>query len=183
MVKKHIILIILLILANFVYSQIDSLEFDQRKCDIYGLRHWDNSPIFDKSAKNDFEKLFEFIQENLVYPATAKADKIEGQVFVEFWIDTTGVTSEHKIIKSVRQDLDDEVLRVARLIKFDVPAHCYNGKPIGICWQFPIRFRLDDPEFLFYRPSDKDESGRKKKSKDGGDSSKVIDNKKRNNGL
>jgi len=133
----------------------------QRNCDASRLpfSHPEKEfPIFDKSAKNDFEKLFYFLAENLKYPESAKADKIEGQVFVQFWIDTLGFTSEHKIIQSVRQDLDDEALRVAKLIKYDVPAKNYYNEPMGMCYQLSFRFFLEDekkPLRNVYRQSDK----------------------------
>ncbi|MCL2168353.1 MAG: energy transducer TonB [Lentimicrobiaceae bacterium] len=133
----------------------------QGNCDTTPHRDWYDFPIFDKSAPNDFEKLNEFLKENLNYPETAKADKVEGMVFVEYWIDTLGFTTEHKIIQSVRQDLDDEALRVTKLIKYDVPAK-NNGKPIGICYMRPIRFRLSDPEFLLFKKSEKDKEKSKK---------------------
>jgi TonB family protein len=118
--------------------------FCQINCDtIFGPR-WYDPPIFEHSKIEGWDKFFEFLQTNLIYPETAKEDKVEGQVFVAFWVDTNGYTSEHTIVKSVRQDLDDEVLRVAKLIKFDVPAKNVNGKPIGICYQVPFRFTLDD---------------------------------------
>jgi TonB family protein len=117
----------------------------QSKCDsIIPFSHPEKElPIFDKSAKNDFEKLYEFLMENLNYPETAKADKVEGQVFVQFEIDINGFTIDHRIIQSIRQDLDDEALRVAKLIKYDVPAKNYYDEPIGMCFTLPIRFKLD----------------------------------------
>ncbi len=82
-----------------------------------------------------------FIVETLRYSATAKKDRIEGRVFVRFWVDTLGYTAEHKITKGIRADLDEEALRVARLIKFDKPA-MNRGKPIGIWFHLPIAFKL-----------------------------------------
>lgn len=87
--------------------------------------------------------IISFISKNLKYPETAKKDKVEGQVIIRFWIDTLGYTSEHKIIKGLRADLDKEALRVSKLIKFDKPA-MNNNKPIGICYQVIISFRLKD---------------------------------------
>jgi len=145
MVRDHVILIVLLLLAHSSYCQIDDDNALVRNCDSPFHHSGINFPTFDENyPENDIKKLYEFIFENLTYPETAKTDKIEGTVFVEFWVDTNGFTSEHKVVVSVRQDLDDEALRVAKLIKFDMPAHYHNGKPIGICWQFPIRFFLDD---------------------------------------
>ncbi|MDY9919534.1 MAG: energy transducer TonB [Proteiniphilum sp.] len=89
----------------------------------------------------EIKDINKFINENLRYPESAKKDRIEGKIFVSFWIDTLGYTSEHKITKGIRPDLDEEALRVARLIKFDKPA-INRGKPIGICFQLPITFRL-----------------------------------------
>ena len=45
----------------------------------------------------------------------------------------------HRVIKGVREDLDVEALRVAKLIKFDKPA-MNNNEPIGVCFQVGILF-------------------------------------------
>jgi TonB family protein len=159
MVRNHIILIILLLSANFSYCQIDNNDnLVNYRCDsVRPFSHPEALPIFDKNFPNALEKFYDFIMENLVYPETAKADKIEGQVFIQFWIDTNGYTCEHKIIEGIRQDLDDEVLRIAKLIKFDVPAK-NQGKAVGMCWSFPVRFTLDNkkPSRSIFERSEKD---------------------------
>lgn len=99
-------------------------------------------PIFDKESPS-IDRMLRFITENIKYPKTAEKDKIEGKVFVEFWIDTAGFTREHKIIKGIRGDLDKEALRVAKLIKFDEPAK-NQGKPVGICYTLPVSFSLSE---------------------------------------
>jgi TonB family protein len=114
----------------------------QNKCDsIHMFPTPEELPIFDKSFPNDINKLYEFIWTVLRYPATARADNIIGDVLVQFWVDTTGFTIEHRIIQSVRQDLDDEVLRIAKLIKFDIPAK-NSGNLIGTCLTLPVRFQI-----------------------------------------
>lgn len=97
-------------------------------------------PILNKGQLS-FEGIQAFLTENIKYPETAIKDKIEGKVFVEFWIDTAGFTHEHKIVKGVREDLDNEALRVAKLIKFDEPAK-NRGKPISMFFTLPISFDL-----------------------------------------
>jgi TonB family protein len=167
MVKNHVILIVLLLSTNFAHSQITDNENQRGKCDQEFHSSWIEFPIFDKSSSSesgDFGNIAEFLRVNLIYPETAKTAKVEGQVFVEFWIDTLGFTNEHKIIQSVRQDLDDEVLRVVKLIKFDEPAKVHKGgKSIGMCFTLPVTFRLSDPEFLLYKQSDKDKGKYKRK--------------------
>ena len=127
----------------------------QINCDSIFITHYFDPPIFDKSAKNDFKSLNEFIKANLNYPQKAKEDKIEGVVFVQFWIDTNGYTSEHKVIQSVRQDLDAEALRVAKLIKYNIPAKNANGKPIGLCYILPIKFSLSEEKCKYLKKPNK----------------------------
>ncbi len=75
------------------------------------------------------------------YPLSAEIDKTEGAVWVTFCIDTCGRTSNHKVIKGVRFDLDEEALRVSKLIIFDEPAK-NRGVPILYRSTIPIRFEL-----------------------------------------
>jgi len=110
--------------------------------DIYMFKH---HPVFDKTnPKYEFENIYRFIRENITYPETAIVDKVEGKVVITFWIDTLGYTSEHKVSIGVREDLDNEALRVFKLLKYDIPAKNNYGKPIGICFSLPIHFRLED---------------------------------------
>jgi TonB family protein len=119
----------------------------QRNCDSFFFPCWLDPPIFDKtsnSAQSDLKKLSDFIAANLTYSQKAKEDKIEGTVVITFWVDTIGNTSEHKISEGVREDLDNEALRVAKLIKFDVPAKNVYGNSVGFCLSVPIRFLLNE---------------------------------------
>ena len=99
-------------------------------------------PVFNRKLSGSKE-FNEFVVENLKYPKTAIEDKIEGRVIVEFWIDTFGITCDHRIIRGVRKDLDDEALRVVKLLKFDTPA-TNGGKLVGMCFKVPITFSLSE---------------------------------------
>lgn len=107
-----------------------------------------NDAIFsDKYSKypaynNGMKGLFEFIRANLVYPQTAIDDSIEGRVYIEYIVDTLGYTSNHKIIRGVREDIDNEALRVARLIKYDKPAFSWRDEPVECVYYLPINFTL-----------------------------------------
>lgn len=129
MVKKALLLIACICLG------INIVVLSQNKCDSFYV-------FFGTPEELPKLDVFKFLSETLQYPETAKNDKLEGTVFIEFWIDSLGNTSEHRITKSVRLDLDEEALRVARLIKYDKPA-MNRGKPIGTCYQLPFSFRLE----------------------------------------
>lgn len=85
--------------------------------------------------------LHKFVKKHLQYPPVASRDTLEGKVYVEFIVDTNGLTSCHKIIKGIRLDMDEEALRVTRLIKFDRPA-MQRGQPVEMKYYFPIVFEL-----------------------------------------
>ena len=86
--------------------------------------------------------LMDFVNKQINYPQSAKIDSVEGTVFVEFFIDTAGNTFDHFIVKGIRDDLDNEALRVTRLIKFDFPA-MQREKPITVMYIIPVKFELN----------------------------------------
>jgi len=147
---KFILFFYFYFFINVLYCQIGFKDTLFTNCDKYNRIHrsYIEYPVFNKncSGTEDILKMIEFIQVNLKYPESAKKDRIEGTVYVQFWVDTNGFTSEHRIVKSVRQDVDYEALRVAKLIKYDIPAKNDIGgdKYVGICTQFPFSFFLED---------------------------------------
>ncbi|NLI23528.1 MAG: energy transducer TonB [Bacteroidales bacterium] len=82
-----------------------------------------------------------FVQKSIVYPISAIADSIEGKVFVKYLVDTSGFTTGHVIEKGIRDDLNNEAIRVARLIKYDSPAKL-RGKSVLFYYTLPIEFKL-----------------------------------------
>ncbi len=128
-------------ISGLLYSQTDTLE------DISSFMVIDQAPYYkiDKNGINnpnyDVLKLKEFIDSNLCYSELDTTDSIVGSVYISFWIDTTGNTYNHKIIRGVRKDLNNEALRVAKLIKFERPA-MQRGKPIKIRYTVPVEFKL-----------------------------------------
>lgn len=129
MVKKYIILLLLLLLAFLSFSQID-----EDRDDALLIMAIDTPPSF----KGDLKK---FIQCNTIYPVGAIRDSIEGTIYVSFWIDTSGHTSNHKVIRGVRRDLNNEALRVTKLIRFESSA-LQRGRPIRVKYIVPVEFYL-----------------------------------------
>ena len=74
--------------------------------------------------------LREVITSNLSYPRSAVL------------VDTNGITKNHWVLRGVRFDLDQETLRVIRLIKFDKPAMQAPGRPVSVLYFCPVKFSL-----------------------------------------
>jgi len=122
-------LLSLLFLGVTAFAQNDSVYWE--------LMAIDKPPHF-----NDQENgLKSFIQNQIKYPEQAIDDGLEGTVIISFYIDTTGATTDHQIVKGIRKDLDAEALRVAKLIKFEKPA-MQKGKPIKVKFTVPVEFKL-----------------------------------------
>jgi len=91
--------------------------------------------------KGGKEKLIKYLTANIKYPETATRDKIEGKVFVNFVVAADGKIIEEKVIKGVRDDLDNEALRVIR--KMPRWKHGeQKGNAIRVSYTLPISFKL-----------------------------------------
>lgn len=95
---------------------------------------YESMPSFDHDGKQ--KKLYKLINENLAQFDTLTKTET---VYVRFLVDTLGATHQHKVMKGVNPQLDEEALRVCRLIKFDHPA-MQGGKPAETFYTVPIRF-------------------------------------------
>lgn len=90
-----------------------------------------------------FDSLYSYIRSNLKYPEWERKEKIEGNVFVTFIIDTDGKIKDPKILKSVprSKNFDNEVLRVIKEMPAWKPGQ-ERGQYVSVQFTLPIRFRL-----------------------------------------
>ena len=82
-----------------------------------------------------------FLSENLIYPAQAKKDSIEGRVYVEFVVDSIGKLRDINIIKSLSKECDEEVLRVISMMPAWKPGR-QDHNPVNVRFLVPIIFQL-----------------------------------------
>ena len=85
--------------------------------------------------------LTKFIHENLNYPEAAKANGIEGRVTIRFAIMANGKVDKVQVIKSIDANLDNEAIRVVRLLPEWKPGK-QGGKPVNVWYSVPIIFQL-----------------------------------------
>ena len=93
------------------------------------------------SFRGGQQKLFEFLGNNLVYPQEAKEAGIEGQVFVEFYIEKDGSVTDGKVLKGIGYGCDEEALRVIGLMPKWYPGK-QRGKAVRVRYTLPINFKL-----------------------------------------
>jgi len=79
--------------------------------------------------------MYEFIGKELMYPPTAKRNRMQGQCIVSFTLNEDGSTANHKIIKNIGGGTGEEALRVVKLIKFKAPGY-------SMVASLPVNFKL-----------------------------------------
>lgn len=89
------------------------------------------------------DKMMEFIKANLKYPEFEKNNAIEGTVYVSFVVDQQGKISDIKIARSISKGLDDEVIRIIKLMPNWVPG-TKDGKAVKVRYTLPIAFKLNN---------------------------------------
>ena len=84
-----------------------------------------------------------FLRDNLIYPKEEKEKGIYGKVVVGFVVEKDGSLTNLKILRSVSPALDEEVLRVVKLMPKWKPAE-QKGKTVRAQYTMPITFSLSD---------------------------------------
>jgi TonB family protein len=87
--------------------------------------------------------MYKFMEKNVIYPATAKENGIEGKAWVKFVVNKNGEVVTPAILKSAgNKALDDEALRVVKLMPVWKPGK-NKGKAVACSYNLPIAFKLD----------------------------------------
>jgi protein TonB len=131
MVKFFITISLVLIWYFSSAQRVDTLFHDNVM-----ITYIEKPPLFSGNLKD-------FIRKQVRYPEEAQKDSLEGTVFISFWIDTLGITIDHQVIRGIRKDMDEEAIRIAKLIKFEKPA-TQRGKPIKVYFVVPVEFKLSN---------------------------------------
>ena len=84
-----------------------------------------------------------FLMDNIVYPRQAKEAGLEGQVMVTFVVETDGSISNVQILRGKAQLLDDEAVRVTKMMPKWKPGK-QRGKAVRVQYRMPVTFTLYD---------------------------------------
>jgi protein TonB len=80
-----------------------------------------------------------FLAQNLLYPAEAKEKNIEGTVYASFILEVDGTVSNINIIKGLGYGLDEEVVRVLKMMPAWRPGK-QKGVPVRVKINLPVKF-------------------------------------------
>jgi TonB family protein len=127
--KTHLIVCFLWLISIPVFSQ--------EKAEVFTIV--EEMPDFPGGN----EALFKFLGSNMKYPDAAKEGNIAGVVYVKFVIGNNGDVRDAEIARGVHALLDEEALRVVRLMPKWKPG-MQRGKPVNVQYMLPISFTLGE---------------------------------------
>lgn len=85
--------------------------------------------------------LLSWIADNLVYPAEAAGNNIQGRVVVQFVVNRDGTIGDVKVARGKDPNLDREAIRVVKKLPRFKPGRM-NGQPVNVWYTLPILFKL-----------------------------------------
>lgn len=98
----------------------------------------EEKPSFQGGDANEFSK---WVNSQLVYPANAKKNGVQGRVVLQYTITTEGNITDVKILRGVDPELDQEAVRVVSNSPKWEPGKA-GGKPVPVVYTFPVIFQL-----------------------------------------
>ena len=88
------------------------------------------------------EELIKYLKDHIRYPASARASRTEGKVYISFIIDRSGNLTNIKLVRGIGSGCDEEALRVLRTMPKWSPGKV-KGKEVRVQMSVPVRFALN----------------------------------------
>ena len=88
--------------------------------------------------------LMKFIKDNMIYPPKALKNRIEGKVIIQFVVTKTGKVGKVKVVRSVNKELDQEAVRLIKMLPDFSPGRNNVGEPVNVWYILPVIFKLPD---------------------------------------
>ena len=101
----------------------------------------DQMPEFPGGDKG----LYQFIADNIKYPAEAKEMGIKGRVFVNFIVEPDGSVSDIRVLRGIGGGCDEEAVRVVESMPKFKPG-MQDGEAVRVSYTVPVFFRLEEKQ-------------------------------------
>lgn len=85
--------------------------------------------------------MYKWLSDNIIFPAAAIEDGVQGRVIVEFVVGKDGSITNVRVVRARHQALDKEALRVVKAMPKWVPGR-NNGQPVKVTYTLPVTFKL-----------------------------------------
>ena len=85
--------------------------------------------------------MYKWLQDNIIYPAAASDEGVQGKVTVQFIVEKDGSITHVQVVRGKHPALDAEAARVIRKMPRWTPGR-NNGQPVRVTYHLPVQFKL-----------------------------------------
>ena len=85
--------------------------------------------------------MYKWLQDNIIYPAAASEEGVQGKVTVQFIVEKDGSITHVQVVRGKHPALDAEAARVIRKMHRWTPGR-NNGQPVRVTYHLPVQFKL-----------------------------------------
>lgn len=86
------------------------------------------------------EAMRTFIQSHIVIPEKARSAGVTGTIYVQFTVEANGDITNIRVIRGLGYGLDEEAVRLLKLMKGMWRPGKQGGKPVGTQMVLPVSF-------------------------------------------
>ena len=124
-------------IEQVVLDQEEEAMPEEKADEIFTIVEERPSPVGGMKA------FYEFVSQNLKYPAMARRMGLEGRVFVQFVVEKDGSLTDIQVVKGIGGGCDEEAVRVLSMAPKWNPGK-QRGRPVRVRMILPIMFQLID---------------------------------------
>jgi TonB family protein len=99
-------------------------------------------PEQNPEYKDGQRALFDFLNRNLIYPQAAKDAKLQGTVYVKFFVETDGTIKDVTVARGIGSGCDEAAIDVIKKMSGDWRCAMDGGKPVRTQFTLPVKFKL-----------------------------------------
>lgn len=140
--KSYLLSFVLLTFMSFPFSDVEAAQSVTVATETVTGISAEDKDLIQPYFPGGTPAVLNYLSKNIVYPAQAVTDKIEGKVVLQFTITKKGRIKDVEVIKSAHPLLDAEAVRVLERMPKWVPGK-KDGKPINVKYALPVTFKLN----------------------------------------
>ncbi|MGY4383599.1 TonB family protein [Pedobacter sp. UYP24] len=125
-----------LVIRGYIKTSNSATDLPDNK--VYDFVSLEQQPTFP----GGMDKFYGYLKSTLAYPEEAKANKVEGKVFLSFVVEKDGSLSDIKVERKLGSGTDEEAVRVLKLSPAWTPG-IQNGNKVRVKYNIPISFSLE----------------------------------------
>lgn len=101
--------------------------------------------------KGGIREFYKFLASNIRYPIDAARRGVAGRVMLSFVVCEDGSMCDYKVENRIGYGLDDEALRVVKLMNGKWDPGSMRGQKVKVKYNVPINFQLENSRMVIYR--------------------------------